>query len=67
MGHYAPTGLNHPQVSKIIKTANFGKIDKEVKDGKPIEEIANYYGLDQPLTHRRPLNARCWMRRYSWY
>jgi hypothetical protein len=40
------TKLTRRAVNEIVKNTNFSKIDNEYKEGKPIEEIAKYYGLD---------------------
>jgi hypothetical protein len=40
------TGLTRRAVNEIVKNSNFTKIDNEYKEGKPIEQIAKYYGLD---------------------
>jgi predicted DNA-binding protein YlxM (UPF0122 family) len=39
-------GLKKSQISDISDNTNFSKIGKEYDEGKPIEEIAKYYGLD---------------------
>jgi transcriptional regulator with XRE-family HTH domain len=40
------TGLTRRAVNEIVKNTNFSKIAEEYDEGKPIEQIAKYYGLD---------------------
>ena len=39
-------GMSRSRVAEIIGNINFDKIDNDYKNGKSIEEIAKFYGLD---------------------
>jgi hypothetical protein len=44
-------GLDQSVIAKIMQNANFGNLHKEYNEGKPIEQIAKYYGLDLQTTY----------------
>lgn len=44
-------GITQQAIGEITKNINFDKFGKEYKGGKPIEEIAKYYGLDLQTTY----------------
>ena len=44
-------GLTEGSIRGNRKNSNFTKITNEYKQGKPIEQIAEYYGLDLTTTY----------------
>jgi len=42
--------MDQTSITKIVKNSNFTKIHNSIKSGKSIPDVAQFHGLDIPVT-----------------